>query len=446
MSDKKVLYRVREGVAIVALNAPPANVLGADLRGALWDVFGRIAERDDIDAVALVSESETFSAGADVRDAGTPEQPPTLSDLCGRIEACPVPVVAGLRGAALAGGAELCLAAHYRLGTAEARIGFPEVTLGLVPAGGATQRLPRLIGVAPSLDLLLNPQPVAAGTAREIGVLDGLVEGDILTLTHAFAADLAGRGGRPRRSRDRNRALEDSAASFAAIADRRNALTTSRLTTPFRIIDCVEAALLLPFETGLDFEAGRREESLADPQSQALRHAFLAERRISAELLERSGRRRRPAHPAGVAVVDRLRKAVQDAAARLVHDGASEDEVDGALTAYGFPQGPFGGRRMVPGTEPLAERVMGALVAEGTRALSEGAVARASDIDALCVHGLAFPRWRGGPMQAARAGGLLALSRTLAEWGAEDPLWQPSDLLAEAARYADGWDALPVRG
>jgi len=445
MSDKTVLYRVRDGVAIVALNAPPANVLDAALRSALWDVFGRIADREDIRAVALVSEHETFSAGADVRDVHAPEAAPTLADLCDRIEACAVPVVAGLRGSALAGGAELCLAAHYRLGTSEARIGFPEVTLGLVPGGGATQRLPRLVGLAPALDSLLNPQPATADTAREIGLLDGIVEGDILTLTHAFAADLAGRGGGPRPTRDRNRALDDSRASFAAVADRRAALTTSRLTAPFRIIDCVEAALLLPFDTGVDFEAGRREDSVADPQSQALRHVFLAERRISEDLLERVGRRRRPAHPKGVAVVDRLRKAVQDAAIRQVHDGASEEEVDGALTTLGFPQGPFGGRRMIPGLDGIAERVTGALVAEGTRLLSAGDVARASDIDALCVHGLAYPRWTGGPMQAAQADGLLALSRRLAAWGDADPLWAPSDLLAEAARYAAGWEALPVR-
>ena len=149
-----VRFRVKDNIAIIALASPPANALSLTVRQAISDVLDKIDARDDVKAAMLFGDGPSFSAGIDIREYGDAGQKPTIGDLCNRIENMRVPVVVGLHGVVMGGGLELALAAHYRLIERNSRIGMPEVTLGLLPSGGATQRLPRLAGAETALKIL----------------------------------------------------------------------------------------------------------------------------------------------------------------------------------------------------------------------------------------------------------------------------------------------------
>ena len=437
---KPARLRIINDVALVQMDAPPVNALGAAMLSRLWDVFHRIAEEPQIKAVVILATGRMFSAGADIKEFGKPANGPTLSQVCSLIEACKVPVVAGIQGAALGGGAELAMAAHYRVALRSAVIGLPEVTLGLVPGGGGTQRLPRLVGAKHALNLILGGRPITADAAFEIGLVDGVVDDDLAYDTMALAQQLGG----PRPTFVRRDRLADGTAYLDEIAERRAVVAATGRFASLRALDCVEAALLLPFHTGLTFEADSFARCLAHPQSKALRHVFLAERRISPDLLIRAPQARTVADPLGTAVVDALRKAWRRALRSLRERGVSEGMIDRAHVDDGFARGPFGGRDGHAGPQgaEIQRRVLAALVAEGARLVAANVVDRASDIDVLAVHGLGYPRLRGGPMMAAKLAGLLPLSEQMKQWAADDPIWQPPPLLLRAALVADGFEAL----
>ncbi len=438
---RPVKFRIRDRIAIVTLAAPPANALAAPVRRALWDCFGRIAQHRDVDAVILIAEGRVFSGGTDLHELDAPETAPTLVDLCNRIEALPAPVVAGLHGAALAAGAALALACHYRVAATAASIGFPDVTLGLVPGGGATQRLPRLVGVGPALTLMLSGRAMNAEAARAAGLVDHVVSGHLHTGTWAHARKIVGRGPRP--TRDRRGALGDGSLYLEAVSERRASVAQTYLLAPRRVVDCVEAALLLPFEAGLAFEAAAAEECRSRPQSAALRHVFMAEAAIDPRLMTGKGGRRILVDPGGTEVVSRLRHVFGAAAEALALSGHSREEIDGALVAFGFLRTPYGGT--TPAAAPdatIPRRIVAALMAEGARQMAAGGVDRSADIDALAVHGLGFPRHRGGPMKAAEQIGLLALRREMMAWAADSALWAVPPLMNEAIKFADGFGAL----
>lgn len=199
-----------------------------------------------------------------------------LGALALQIEAMAKPVVAALQGNALGAGLELALAAHGRVALAEARLGLPEVGLGLPPVAGATQRLPRLVGAEAALKVLLEGRPLSAVEALTIGLVDHVVEGGLIDRAMAFAQELAGR---PRvAALARREGLRDGRGYQAAVARARAATAGGRLPAPARIVDCVEAAQLLPGEAGLGYERAAFEELAATPEMQGLFHAFLAER------------------------------------------------------------------------------------------------------------------------------------------------------------------------
>lgn len=440
---RMVRFRVLDGIAVVTLEAPPVNALSAGLRAGLWEVFSRIESNAEIKAAVLTASGRMFSAGADIREFGeTPMQQPALPQLCAQIEACSKPVVVAIHGQALGGGAEVALAAHYRLGTPDARIGLPEVSLGLVPGAGGTQRLPRLVGAEIALQMMISTHSVDAGAAQRIGLIDGVVQGDLASGAIAFANRLVEQGKGPRRTCDNRTHLTDGRAHWQAIAKARASLEGNPLHAPQRVVDCVEAAALLPFEAGLAFEADAFDRCIAHPQSLALRHVFMAERKIDPVLLERDGTGFKPVEPMGKAAVLRLRKAMRAAAEAIVAAGAEEGEVDGALVTYGFRKGPFGGKDEAAKDALIAQKICAALLAEGAAMIDEGAVQRPSDIDVLAVHGLGFPRRHGGPMRAAQTMGLIGLRQQMRDWAQDDPLWTVPDLMDEAIKDARGFDAL----
>lgn len=439
---KLVRFRVLDGIAVVTMDSPPVNALSAPLRGGLWQALGRIDANPDIKAAVILGAGRMFSAGADIREFGSPGRDPSLPVLCDRIEACTKPIVAALHGQALGGGAEVALAAHYRIGTPDVRIGLPEVALGLVPGAGGTQRLTRLIGAEHALRVIISTNSIEGSTAHRMGLLDGVVQGDLASGAIALAKRLVENGDGPRRTRDNRRFLQDGKAHQAAIAKARKALAENPLHAPDRAIDCVEVATVLPFEAALAFEQDAFARCLEHPQSIALRHAFMAERRVDEALIERDGAAFRPVDPMGKATVQRLRKALRAAADYLVEHGMNEAEIDGAMVAYGFRKGPFGGTDKGRLNPDIIGRLVGALVCEGGLCVEQQAVQRPSDIDVLAIHGIGFPRRMGGPMRAAQTMGLIGLRKSLRQWSQDSDLWAGPSVLDDAIKDAKGFDAL----
>ncbi len=280
MSDK-VHTRVEERIAVLSVDNPPANTLTQEVRAALLEALDRALADDGVDALVIRAAGRTFPAGAEIATGPRAPEAPRLADVLARIEAAPKPVVAAIHGAALGAGLELALACHYRLTAEDARIGLPEVALGLIPGAGGTQRLPRLAGARAALDLMLRGRPLGADAAAEAGIVDGVVEGDLDSAAVAFAQSLPDEGLGPRPTSAAEAGFADPAAYLAAVNGERAALAASPLEAPRRIVDCVEAALLMTFEAGMDYERAALEDLAASPQSAALRHIAMAERRAA---------------------------------------------------------------------------------------------------------------------------------------------------------------------
>ena len=270
-------------VAVLVLCHPPVNALSADLRQALAIAFQQAFSDAEIIAVVLRGDGKGFSAGADIAEFGKATSPhpqaPDLGGLCQLIENAPKPVIAAIHGMALGGGLELALAAHYRVAQASAQLGTPEVKLGLLPGAGGTQRLPRLIGAAEALRLMLTGAPVAAPQALALGLIDRCVEHGLTETALAMAND----GLVPRRSCDMRRGMRDMSAYQAAVTAARatTAQAGDTMPAPARIVDLVDAAALLPFAQGLIAEQAAFGDLVATPQAAGLRYAFFTERRAS---------------------------------------------------------------------------------------------------------------------------------------------------------------------
>ena len=271
-----VSVETRDNPAIVTIDNPPVNALSQAVRAGIVSALDE-AERAGADAVVLHCMGRTFVAGADIREFGKPPKPPWLPEVIARIEACSRPVVAALHGTTLGGGLELALGCHYRIAVPTARVGFPEVLLGLIPGAGGTQRLPRLVGTERALDMMISGKPVNAAEAARAGIVDRLAEsGNLLDEAMTFARELASSGEPPRLIRDLS--VEPVGPEFFAEYRKRIARKTRGLLSPERIVRCVEASLHLPIDQALKEEREHFFECMASPQSSALRHLFFAER------------------------------------------------------------------------------------------------------------------------------------------------------------------------
>src|SRR5210317_983857 len=178
--DQVVNYETRGALAIVTIDNPPVNALSHAVREGLDSAIARAAGDDAIETVLLMCAGRTFIAGADIREFDQPPREPHLPDLLNRIEAVNKPIVAAIHGTALGGGLETAMACHYRCASADARLGLPEVNLGLLPGAGGTQRLPRLVGVELALDMMVGGRPIGARKAFDAGLIDAIVESEDL--------------------------------------------------------------------------------------------------------------------------------------------------------------------------------------------------------------------------------------------------------------------------
>ncbi len=198
MSSRIVTLAVDGEIAVISVNNPPVNTINAASRQGLFAALADIRSRAGISAVALVCEGSTFFSGADIGEFAGPPKEAEYRDLFRQLEQLPIPVVAGMHGVAMGGGLEIALACHYRVAVAGARFGLPEVTLGIIPGAGGTQRMPRLIGVEKTLDLILAARPVDVATGIALGFIDAEISGDVRSGTIEFARALVRDGAGPR--------------------------------------------------------------------------------------------------------------------------------------------------------------------------------------------------------------------------------------------------------
>ncbi|MGZ0785061.1 3-hydroxyacyl-CoA dehydrogenase NAD-binding domain-containing protein [Pseudomonas saponiphila] len=269
-------------ILVLTLNNPPVNALGVEIRRGLLAAIDSAGDNPAVEAILLVGAGRHFCGGADIREFGKTPQAPTLPEVVQRIEDSSKPVLATIQGVALGGGLEVALAAHYRLATGNARLGLPEVLLGLLPGAGGTQRLPRLIGARAALELMLSGRHLSAEEALGLGLVDRLGDSDdALAEGLAYMRQLLAQGATVRRTRDAQALNEHTAQRQAIDAARQQTTQKSRgLLSPLHIIQAVEAALDRSFEDGLREERRLFLECLDSPQRAGLVHAFFAEREV----------------------------------------------------------------------------------------------------------------------------------------------------------------------
>jgi len=273
-------------VGVITLDNPPVNAFSLSQRIGVSEALTAGLQDPDIQAFVICGSGRMFSAGADIRefDTGVAGESPTLLDLISLIEDSPKPVVCALHGTALGGGCELSLACHSRIAVPGTRMGLPEVTLGIVPGAGGTQRLPRLIGVLPALDAIVSGKPMTAKKAHELGLVDDLADDgdDLLKISVSLAHRLSIGPEPPRKTRDRDGHLLEAQNQPELFEEFRSRIShrARGFEAPFACIDCVEAATTMSFENGLAFEREVFLRCSSSNQSLSQRHAFFAEREV----------------------------------------------------------------------------------------------------------------------------------------------------------------------
>ncbi len=266
-------------IAIVTVDNPPVNALSAAVRRGILESIKAAAADPEIKAVVLTCAGRTFIAGADITEFGKPPQPPGLNEVIAEIENCGKPVVAAIHGTALGGGLEVALGCHFRVATKDARLGLPEVKLGLLPGAGGTQRLPRAVGPELAVQMIVGGNPIGAEAALKAGLIEEIVEGPAAG-AEAFARKAIAEKRALRRLRDEDGKLAAARADRSVFTNAVAALTKKArgLEAPFAAADAVGAAIDLPFDEGLKKEREGFMKLVAGDQSRAQRYAFFAER------------------------------------------------------------------------------------------------------------------------------------------------------------------------
>lgn len=271
-----VAFSRKDRIGLISINNPPVNALSQAVRSGVKACVEKGLADDRTEAMIILCEGSTFIAGADIREFGQPSVEPLLPDVCRLIEDSPKPVLAAIHGTALGGGLEIALGCHFRIASISARLGFPEVGLGLLPGAGGTQRLPRLAGIPAALEMITSGVPVAAAKAKSLGILDEIADGDLKEAALAFARKIIDEKLPVRRvSR-----LEVPAASPAVFEDFTKSISRKSrgFLAPFKCIEAIRAAAALPFDEGLKRERAIFLELKASDQSKAQRHVFFAGR------------------------------------------------------------------------------------------------------------------------------------------------------------------------
>ncbi len=404
----KVSVETDGDVLVITIRNPPINAGSLAVRQGVLAGIACLSADDSLVAGVIIGGGTTFIAGSDLREFGQPLQDPQLPAVIAAIEACPKPVVAAIHGAALGGGFELALGCDARVASRKAVVGLPEVTLGMLPGAGGTQRLPRIVGCAKSIDLVCSGERVETAAAAGLGVVDAIAEGDLREAAVAFALSMK----KKRRLRDEAPKADAPEVVEAAV---QAALQAGR-DRPWvkSAIERVLAARSEPIDEGLTKERALFQHYRQAPEAAALRHLFFAEREAARHPLSIES---------GALIGERINDACRRQCEQMLTEGATPARIDQALQAFGFATGPFGpempravarldhaaAEKRIPQREitdaQIVRRALMAMANEAAHLLSEGVAARASNIDLTMVQAHGFPRWEGGPAyQAERLG------------------------------------------
>jgi 3-hydroxyacyl-CoA dehydrogenase len=275
-------YALHGDIAVITMNNPPVNGLGHALRRGLAEGITRAEADPEVTAIVITGGGKAFSGGADIREFNTPASTtePTLGSVVRIIESISKPVIAAIHSVAMGGGLELAMGCHYRVAVAGAQIALPEVKLGILPGGGGTQRLPRLIGLEAALNMIVSGTAVMSEKLAATRLFDRMIEGDLVAGAVAFAREQVAAGGAWPRVRDLPLAHEDGEA-FLKFARNTAQAVARHFPAPVACVDALAAALSKPFDEGLAAERELFLKLVQTPESRALRHAFFGERAAS---------------------------------------------------------------------------------------------------------------------------------------------------------------------
>jgi len=282
----KAQFTKTENIAVITINNPPVNALSPGVPEGIAAAIDQVNQDDDVIAAVVIGGGRTFVAGADIKEftkmtAGKGKFGPGLLPLLLKIENCSKPIVMAIHGTAFGGGLELAMSGHYRVAAPTAQVGQPEVKLGLIPGAGGTQRLPRLAGVAKAVEMCTAGNPVKAQEALQVGILDRLIDGDLLAGAVAFAVEVAAKPAQKTRERNQKLGTPEQNAPILAAARDSARKKQRNLIAPLAAIDAIEAATRLPFEEGCEAEARLFIDCLYSDQSKALIHVFFGEREVA---------------------------------------------------------------------------------------------------------------------------------------------------------------------
>ncbi len=284
MSDF-VSYEVQGPIGVISLNNPPVNALSVS-KGVLQGILDAIKEGEHdqhISGFLLIGGGRNFSGGADITEFGKPREPglATLPDLLAYMDTVTKPIFAALSGPTMGGGLELALGCHYRVASPDTLLALPEVKLGILPGAGGTQRLPRIIGAERALDFMIDGNPIKADQGAELGIVDEVIKGDLLKNALAWAKRAIREGKGVRRASQLSASLDQDVDTFINAARDRIAKRWRGYPAPPAIVECVKAALTLPFDKGIAVERSEFAKLVKSDESKALRHLFFAERQAA---------------------------------------------------------------------------------------------------------------------------------------------------------------------
>ena len=274
-------YREQGDIAVVTLNNPPVNGLGYETRKGIVDGIQRAIDNDAIRAIVLIGDGKGFSGGADIREFNTPKalQEPWLQTVIRIVEDSSKPVIAAIHGVAMGGGLELALGCHYRVAVAGAQIALPEVKLGILPGAGGTQRLPRILGLEPALNMIISGNPVMSDKLAGTKLFDQMITGDLLEGAMAFARQVA--DARPLPKVRDIKIQYPNADGYLQFARNTVRTVAGPFPAPLKCVEAVAAAVSKKFDDGLKVERDLFLELVQTTESKALRHAFFGERATS---------------------------------------------------------------------------------------------------------------------------------------------------------------------
>ena len=279
---EKTIYEIRDNVAVIILNAPPINSLGSEMRKAISDNFNKATSNINVDAIVIGSTGKLFCAGADINEFGSDMAyaRPFLPELLETLEESSKPIIAAINGAALGGGLELALVCDYRIALPKAKVGLPEVNLGILPGAGGTQRLPRLAGAELAVEMIVSGRPVSAKQALAGGIVDRVYDGDgdFVKAAINYARELVETGAPVRSCAELAVDTSNLPENFFDDFRKNIARRTRGFFAPERCIQSVEAACELPLKEGLAREAELFNECMNTSQARAQQHIFFAER------------------------------------------------------------------------------------------------------------------------------------------------------------------------